>query len=183
MKLILLIGKTSVGKMTVGQELMNMTDLRLFHNHMTIEPVIDVFGYFHSETIKRMREVIFQEFAKTDNYGLIFTCMWAFDQQSDWDYIEQLTGIFENRGAKVYYVELVAPQETRLLRNSTENRLKNKYSKRDIETSDQRLMDDDKKYRCVSYEGEIKFNNYMKIDNSDITAKEAAKLVKDHFRL
>ena len=34
----------SVGKMTVGQELTKITDLRLFHNHMTIEPVIEIFG-------------------------------------------------------------------------------------------------------------------------------------------
>ncbi|GEK90746.1 AAA family ATPase [Alkalibacterium kapii] len=183
MKLILLVGNTSVGKMTVGQELMKITDLRLFHNHMTIEPVIDVFGYFHSEAIKSMREVIFLEFAKTDNYGLIFTYMWAFDQQSDWDYIEHLTGIFENRGAEVYYVELVAPQETRLQRNSTENRLKNKYSKRNIDASNQRLINDDKNYRCVSYDGEIQFSNYMKIDNSSSCAKDVAKMIKDHFEL
>ena len=30
MKLVLLIGDSAVGKMTVGQELMKITDLRLF---------------------------------------------------------------------------------------------------------------------------------------------------------
>ena len=39
MKLVLIIGAGAVGKMTVGQELMKITDLRLFHNHMMIEPV------------------------------------------------------------------------------------------------------------------------------------------------
>ena len=39
MKLVLLFGDCAVGKMTVGQELAKITDLRLFHNHMTIEPV------------------------------------------------------------------------------------------------------------------------------------------------
>ena len=34
MKLVLIIGSGAVGKMTVGQELMKITDLRLFHNHM-----------------------------------------------------------------------------------------------------------------------------------------------------
>ena len=36
MKLVLIVGDGAVGKMTVGQELMKMTGLRLFHNHMTI---------------------------------------------------------------------------------------------------------------------------------------------------
>ena len=34
MKLLILIGNTAVGKMTVGQELTKITDFRLFHNHI-----------------------------------------------------------------------------------------------------------------------------------------------------
>ena len=82
LKLVFLIGDAAVGKMTVGQELIKITDLRLFHNHMTIEPVIEVFGYYYGEAISRMREIIFEEFAASENYGLIFTYMWAFDQKS-----------------------------------------------------------------------------------------------------
>ena len=93
MKLLFLIGNAAVGKMTVGQELMKRCDLRLFHNHMIIEPVLETFGYFHSEAIRRMRRVLFEEFARTDAYGMIFTYMWAFDQPSDWAYIEQVKEI------------------------------------------------------------------------------------------
>ena len=46
MKLVFIIGDAAVGKMTVGQELMKITDLRLFHNHMTIEPTIEIMGHF-----------------------------------------------------------------------------------------------------------------------------------------
>ncbi|MDE6579865.1 MAG: shikimate kinase, partial [Ruminiclostridium sp.] len=75
MKLLFLIGNSAVGKMTVGQELMKITDLRLFHNHMSIEPIIEIFGYFDRAAVNRMREVIFEEFAASDNYGMIFTYM------------------------------------------------------------------------------------------------------------
>ena len=51
MKLVLLVGNGAVGKMTVGQALMEQTGLRLFHNHMTIEPVLEIFGQFHVKTI------------------------------------------------------------------------------------------------------------------------------------
>ena len=44
MKFVLIFGDAAVGKMTVGQELTKITDLRLFHNHMTIDPVRDIFG-------------------------------------------------------------------------------------------------------------------------------------------
>ena len=183
MKLVILIGNTSVGKMTVGQELMKITDLRLFHNHMTIEPVIEIFGSFHQPTISKLRQVIFEEFASSDNYGLIFTFMWDFDDKSNWDYIEHVSQIFKNKGAEVYYIELVASQEIRLQRNITENRLKNKVSKQDIEASNQRLLDDDKNYRCVSRDNEIQFKNYIKIDNSHISAKDTAEMIKDYFGL
>ena len=183
MKLLILIGDAAVGKMTVGQELMKITKLRLFHNHMTIEPVIDIFGYFHGKSINRLREIIFEEYAASDNYGLIFTYLWAFDLKSDWDYIEHITNIFRNNNADIYYVELVAPQEIRLQRNITENRLKHKASKRDIESSNQRLIRDDNNYRCVSNEGEIQFRNYIKIDNSNLSAELVAQMIKECFNL
>ena len=47
MKRLFLIGDTAVGKMTVGQKLMIITGLRLFHDHMTIEPVIEIFGRYN----------------------------------------------------------------------------------------------------------------------------------------
>ena len=183
MKLLFLCGDAAVGKMTVGQELMKITNLRLFHNHMTIEPVIEIFGYYDGKTISRLRETIFEEFAASDNYGMIFTYMWAFDQKSDWDYIAHVRSIFEPYGTEFYYAELVASQEVRLARNATENRLKNKASKRDLETSNQRLLDDDKRYRCVSLDGEIPFENYIKIDNTNLSPAEAAKIIKERFDL
>lgn len=185
MKVLFLIGNAAVGKMTVGQELMKITDLRLFHNHMTIEPVIEIFGYFNTKAIYRLREVIFEEFADSECYGLIFTIMWAFDMQSDWDYIEHVKDIFKqkNKDTEFYYVELVASQEIRLERNVTENRLKNKASKRDLDMSRQRLLNDDANHRCESLEGEIPFDNYIKIDNSYLDPDVVAYKIKEQFNL
>lgn len=183
MKLLFMIGDAAVGKMTVGQELMKITDLRLFHNHMTIEPVIEIFGKYDGKTISQIREVVFKNFAASDNYGMIFTYMWAFDCKDDWDYIEHVKEIFKPYDTEFYYVELIAPQEVRLQRNATENRLNYKASKRDIELSNQRLINDDKNYRCVSYEGEITFDNYLRIDNSDKEPAEVARLIKEAFNL
>lgn len=181
MKVLFLFGNAAVGKMTVGQELMKITDLRLCHNHMTIEPVIDIFGKYDGYVTMRLREVIFEEFAKTDNYGIIITYMWAFDSKEDWDYTEHVRGIFEKYGAEFYYVELVAPQDVRLQRNATENRLQNKASKRDIEASNRRVIEADKKYRLESYDGEIPYENYVKIDNSTLEADEVARMIKERF--
>ena len=183
MKLLFIIGDAAVGKMTVGQELMKITELRLFHNHMTIEPVIEIFGRYDGKTISEIREVIFKNYAASDNYGMIFTLMMDFDLPSEWEYLDNVKGIFEPYGTDFYYVELIAPQEIRLKRNISENRLKNKASKRDIETSNQRLINDDKNHRCVSYEGEINFDNYLRIENSDKAPDEVAQMIKEAFKL
>lgn len=181
MKFVLIFGDGAVGKMTVGQELAKITDLRLFHNHMSIEPVLEIFGKRNKAVVDEFRESVFKNFAKSDNYGLIFTYMWAFDQKSDWDYVKHMQKIFKK--ADKYYIELVAPQEVRLERNVTENRLKNKASKRDVEKSNLRILDADNKYRMESYDGEIKFDNYIKIDNTNLSAEEVAKIIKDKFSL
>ena len=183
MDLIVLIGSGAVGKMTVGQELMKITDFRLFHNHMMIEPVIEVFGDYCGPVVGRLREVIFEEFLKTKYRGMIFTYMWAFDMQEDWDYIRSVAERFEAIGGNVYYVELVADQAVRLERNKTENRLRNKASKRDLAVSQERLLREDSRYRLVSREGEIPFENYIRIDNTRLEPDEAARLIKDKFAL
>lgn len=183
MKLVFLFGDAAVGKMTVGQELMKLTGLRLFHNHMTIEPVLEIFGGFNVNAIKRLRQVIFEEFAKTDAYGMIFTYMWAFDEQSDWDYVAQVRSIFEPYHTEFYYVELVAPQQIRLERNASANRLASKPSKRDLESSNRRLLQDDENHRLESRDGEIPFENYIKIDNSNLTPEQVAQMIRDRFAL
>ena len=183
MKLLFMIGNAAVGKMTVGQELMKITGLRLFHNHMTIEPVIEIFGQYNGAVINKLRQVVFEEFAKTDNYGMIFTYMWAFDQQADWDYVEQVKRIFEPYGTEFYYVELVAYRKVRLERNATENRLLQKASKRNVELSNQRLISDDTQYRLESMDGEISFDNYMKIDNTNLAPETVAQMIKKQFNL
>jgi len=182
MKLLFLFGDQAVGKMTVGQELTKITDMRLFHNHMTIEPVLEIFGGYYPPAVRRMRDVIFEEFAASGRYGLIFTYVWAFDDPYDWEYVQKIADLFRSHGGEVYYAELIAPESVRLARNSTENRLAHKPSKRDLVLSEQRLMDG-RKNRCVSYEGEIPFENYIRIENTDIPAAEAARMIKERFGL
>jgi len=183
MKLLFLFGNTAVGKMTVGQELVKITDLRLFHNHIVIEPVLEIFGEFNKNVMTRLREVILEEFAASAHYGLIITSMMNFDSQPSWDYLARIKNMFAPYNTDFYYAELVASQEARLQRNVTENRLRHKASKRDIEASNQRLLDDDIKFRCVSNDGEFANENHIKIDNTELSADVVAKMIKERFSL
>lgn len=181
MKLVLIVGDGAVGKMTVGQELQKITGLRLFHNHMTIEPVLEIFNDFNVDVILKLRYLIFEEFVKTNNYGMIYTCMWAYDCQEDWDIMNKILGIFKD--AEVYCVELTAPLDVRLQRNVTENRLQNKPSKRRVEDSNARLIRDSQAHRFISRDGEVPIQNFIRIDNSNLDAAVVAKMIKEKFDL
>ena len=44
-------------------------------------------------------------------------------------------------------------------------------------------MFDDAKHRFESYEGEIPFKNYMKIDNTNLAPDVVARMIKEKFNL
>lgn len=68
MRLVIIIGSGAVGKMTVGQALMRQTGLRLFHNHMMIEPVIEIFAKLDGRIVMELRDVVFKRFLDMENY-------------------------------------------------------------------------------------------------------------------
>ncbi len=150
---------------------------------MMIEPVLEIFGGWRGDVVSRLRRVILEEFVKSDCEGMIFTYMWAFDMPSDRDYIQGVAKLFEENGADIYCVELVASQEIRLQRNRTENRLNNKASKRDLDFSTSLILNEDANHRLESREGEIPFANYMRIDNSRLSPEAVAKRVQECFEL
>ena len=186
MKFILITGPQAVGKMTVGQELEKITNLKLFHNHMPIELVNPFFSY-GTDTGKRLvrliREEIFKAVADSDLEGLIFTFVWYFDDKNDWEYIESLIKIFRDKNAEIYYIELEADIEERIKRNKTEHRLTHKPSKKGSSGSDDKLRQSLIEHRPNSSEGEIKEKNYLRINNTDLDPTTVARMIKDNFSL
>lgn len=69
MQLVMIFGPPAVGKMTVGFALERLTGMPLFHNHMTIEPLLRYFPY-GSPPFARLnnefRTRIFEEVAASD---------------------------------------------------------------------------------------------------------------------
>ncbi|MGV2941331.1 AAA family ATPase [Mesobacillus sp. LC4] len=186
MKFVLIFGPQATGKMTVGHELEKITDLKLFHNHMTIELVNPFFDYGTKEgkrLVRLFREELFKAMAKSDQEGMIFTYVWAFDMQEDWAYAEKVCEIFESEGGTVYFVELEADLDKRLVRNRSSHRLQQKPSKRDLEWSEQELVKSMDQYRLNSDQGEIERENYIRINNNNLSATEVAKHIKDYFDL
>ena len=185
-KFIQIIGPQAVGKMTVGQELAKITGYKLLYNHMTIEMVRLIFDY-DKEAFRRMNSIIryeiFKEFSQSNQKGIIFTG--CFDFENDFIEEKEETDKWMNLFDETYTIELETTLEERLRRNKTANRLKHKASKRDLEWSENDIYRSLKKHRLNSNpgEGERIFENFYKIDNTNISAENVAKMIKEKFNL
>lgn len=136
MHLVILFGPPAVGKMTVGREIAARTTYRLFHNHATIEPLLDVFDW-GTPSFQRLkqefRERVFEEAIASDLPGLVFTVVWALESTDDRAALEQMIAPVLASGGRVDFVELYADLATVLSREGTPERLAAKASKRDVE--------------------------------------------------
>ncbi|MFK7947736.1 MAG: AAA family ATPase, partial [Saprospiraceae bacterium] len=179
-------GAPASGKMTIGQELVKLTDFKLFFNHMSLDLVYKFFD-FGTEPFIRLDDLIrfafFKEIAKSDLKGLVFTAAIAYDKPDDIEYTYQIVEIFKAQNAKVGLVSLDTTLEERLKRNKTANRLKHKPLKRDLEFSEQLLLNANTKHRQVYQEGDLEGIDILKIENTNISAKETALMIKNHFEL
>lgn len=183
--LVFLTGPPAVGKMTVGRELSRLTGLPLFHNHLSIEAVLPVFGFGSgpfNRLVTQLRENVIAEVAESDLPGVIFTYVWAHDEASDRVYVERLRDIFESRGGRAVYPELCAGLETRLVRNASESRLAAKPSKRDVADSRARLLEAEHEHQLNS-SGDFPFAPHLLLDTTDLSATQAARRIAVHFGL
>jgi hypothetical protein len=184
--LVFIVGPPAAGKMTVGYELARRTGLRLFHNHQTIELVLPFFPFGSRQFARLVDEFrcrIMEEVANSGLPGLVYTYVWAFDQPDDHAAVARWADIFTSRGGRVAYVELYATQDARLRRNETEFRLAQKPSKRDVALSRQRLLQHDAEYR-LSSAGEFDVRaDWLRIDNTALSAAEVAERIIAHFAL
>ena len=119
-ELVVVTGPPAVGKMTVGRAICAASDFRLFHNHHTIEPLAETFGFDSPafELLKdEFRRRVIEEAARS-GLRLVFTFVWPVDVEADADTVRALLAPYAERGLPVSFVELYADLETRLVRNT-----------------------------------------------------------------
>lgn len=183
MSLLLILGPPAVGKMTVGRAIADRSAFRLFHNHHSIEMLLDVFDHgtppFRTLNTE-IRSRVIEEAAATGT-DLVFTFVMGMDEEDEAAYLERLAAPY---GDDVAVVELVADLGTRLVRNRTEHRLAEKKSKRDLEWSDTNVRELEADYRMTSEPGRdapgerlLARWRHLVVDNTDLAADEAAERV------
>jgi hypothetical protein len=184
MRFLLLMGTPAVGKMTVGRAIAARSDFRLFHNHATIEPLLEVFDYGVPPFMRLMgewRRRLVQE-AADHGTSLVFTFVWDLDNPETADFVRELLAPYADRGADIAVVELVADLDTRLARNRTEHRLAVKPSKRDLAWSDDNvrglesyvMVTDPARDPQTPGEQLIAAYPHLRLDNTHLSPDEAA---------
>ena len=184
--LLFVVGPPAVGKMSVGQAIAERTGLRLFHNHIAIELALRYFDFgtaaFH-RIDGAIRRLVIEEVAASDLPGLVFTYVWAFNLPEDQAVVEEYAKPFRERGARVLFVELEAPQAERLKRIAGVSRLAEKPSRRDLDAVRRDLLDDDARYQLNSGRKFDERPDYLRINNTLLTPGEVAERVIGHFAL
>jgi hypothetical protein len=153
---------------------------------MTIELIRNFFEFDTPKFNKlnnEFRRRIFEEIASSELSGLIFTYVTEMTMIEEKRYLEKITEIFKKKSSSVFYIELEATLDERIKRNKTALRLEMKPSKRNIKQSEERLLRWEKKYIMNSSEKHPFFfqQGFLKIENTHLTAKEAAIKIKEYF--
>lgn len=185
---LLVFGPPAVGKMTIGQELEQITGFKLFHNHMIIDPLLSIFGKTDlnlKNLIFKIRTMVFEAVIQGNIPGLIFTFVWNFDEQfNSKKNVDIWFKIFNEAGWNFYCVELLADLETRVIRNKSQNRIKHKASKQNIIESEKILLLNETQWIMQSEKNFTYGDKFVRIQNgSDKNPQEIAKQIKLFFNL
>lgn len=184
MHFILIFGPPAVGKMTVGNALSELTQIPLFHNHMSIEPALRFFPFgspSFARFVKTFRQTLFEEAIASQLNGLIFTYVWNLDSERDIRFVQETCELFRSGGAKITLVELKAELDERLFRNKTEARLQEKPSKRDVAASEARLLKADEVYTLNTTDSLPLDYDHIVIDNTHMAPLEVAQQIESHL--
>ncbi|MGO4604288.1 AAA family ATPase [Terrabacter sp. 2YAF2] len=185
MHLICVTGPPAVGKMTVGRAVCDLTGFRLFHNHMSIEPLLGVYD-FGTPSFRRINAMIRREVIAESVVaglpGLVFTFAIDLDDPRELEQLQELVESVERAGAPVDVVELCAPQHVRLAREGGADRMDHKRSKRDVDWARAHVVDLESRARFTTdpaRDGErlLPGHRHLRLDNDHADARRTAERI------
>ncbi|MDD5731591.1 MAG: AAA family ATPase [Patescibacteria group bacterium] len=175
MNLVFIYGPPATGKLTVAKELAKLTGYKVFHNHLTVDLITSVLKFGEKnffEISSRLRlEMI--ELAAKNNVNLIFTFCYVRDH--DDKFVKDVIRKVKKYNGKICFAQLYSDKKELCKRVVGESR---KYHGK-IRTA-KKLNSCLKEFNLFL---PIPFVKNLNIDNTKISAKKVAKMIKEKYKL
>ena len=171
---VLIYGPPAAGKLTVARALSEAHALRLLDNHATLDPVLRLFPFGHPElgrTVETIRVALYSAAARA---GLSVVSTLVFAHPIDRQLVINLQHAASEAGGQVAFVQLRTSREVleqRVLEASRRGSEKIKDLRRL-----HALLDDHDLVTPIH-------DDDLSIDNTHVSAKEAADLIANHLGL
>ncbi len=123
MKLIILYGAPATGKYTVGKELAKKTNLKFFHNHLSIDVAKSIFSFGEPglfELSDSIRLDVFEEAAKQNVEGIIFT--FVFRKINDHVFVQSITDTAKRCDIELQFIQLYCDKAELIKRVESQHR-------------------------------------------------------------
>ena len=177
MTLVILYGPPAVGKLTVGTELAKRTGFKLFHNHLTYNPVHALFGDSLPDDVKQLRTQIRHDLltaaARHEVRGVIYTFMYF--QHEDDTKLRAIIDSVSSHGGSVVFVQLTADRQTIEHRTMNESRrATGKLNSLEIFSS---VAGSHELFQPVPFEP------HFVVDTTHTPPAEAARQIQQHYQL
>lgn len=174
-KLVFIYGPPGVGKLTVAKELAKLTGFKLFHNHLTIEPVKALFEFGTPQFSHHVHKIRFQLFraALENKINIIFTMVYFLE--TDDKIMKKIIKLAEKHGGKILLVLLTCSKKELF------KRLKNPSRKGMSKIKSIKLL----KGIMEKYElsKPLKLSRTLVIDNTNLSPKKTAEKIVKHYKL
>lgn len=179
---IFIYGSPAAGKLTVAKELKKVTGYNLFHNHMIIDLVKSVISESSVERTQIREDILFQvlSLALKKGNNIIMTHAYAsnyiaLNKTKDSDYALKLEKLVKSYKGKFCPVFLIPKKEEILKRISLDSR-KN-FGKL---TSVKEMK---KYFKIYDFYTQAPVKNNLIIDNTKISPKKVALMIRESFDL
>ncbi len=176
MKIIFIYGPPATGKLTVANELVKITNFKLFHNHLTVDLICSLFewgGENYSKLNAKFRLEMFKAAAEENMDGLIFTYCYAYPE--DDKFVKQVTKLMKKYNVEVCFVQLYCSKKE--LKKRVKGASRENFDKIKTKKGIDSVL---KKWDLYT---PISFVKNLRIDNENISAKNVAKKIKEHYKL